>query len=564
MIRQFGAAGTDILAPDTQVWDLCIVGAGAAGLALAAEFFHGPGRVLVVESGLRAPDTYGEDLNQLDSIGLRHDGWREGRVRSLGGTTLAWGGQLIPLRGSEIEPRPWVADSGWPLRLEELDPYYRRVEQLLHIQGPPYDATTWPRLGITPPAFDPEEICVRFSQWAALGRRNFALLWRRELARSRNVWLLTDATAVALRCASEAIQCNTGAHSCEMLEVRSRSGRQANIRARAFVIACGAIETARLLLASAHSGGGTVANSSGHVGRFFQDHVSYVAGEVEPESRRAMQHLFDPRYVGATMYSVKLEPTDAAMRREGWLNVMAHIAFQIPDALGWMELRRILRSLQAGRLEVPSVDEGLAMLRGSLELSRLMLTRYLARRRRSPDAGRIRLLVDSEQAPNGASRVLLDDRVDALGMRRARLDWRLGELEQHTLSGFARRIAAEFERLGLGKVRLAGAPDFAVRDTLGAARDIFHHMGTARMSATPLTGVTRPDLRCHDVDNLFIAGAAVFPTGGIANPTFTALALSLRLADHLKSAAKSYRVHDLAQQKSPSAMTSGTLDSPPL
>jgi choline dehydrogenase-like flavoprotein len=100
--------------------------------------------------------------------------------------------------------------------------------------------------------------------------------------------------------------------------------------------------------------------------------------------------------------------------------------------------------------------------------------------------------------------------------------------------GFARVVAAEFARLGLGKIRLAGAPDFERRNTLGAARDIFHHMGTTRMSETAQTGVTRPDLRCHDVDNLYVAGPSVFPAGGIANPTFTALALTVRLADHLK------------------------------
>jgi choline dehydrogenase-like flavoprotein len=315
------------------------------------------------------------------------------------------------------------------------------------------------------------------------------------------------------------------------MSVRSRSGREGRVSARWYVIACGGIETARLLLAN-----GGVANSSGLVGRFFQDHVSYVAGEVEPASRKVVQNLFDPRYVGSTMYSVKVEPSDAAMRREGWLNAMAHIAFQIPDALGWMELRRILRSLQAGRLELPSRDEAVAMLRGSAELTRLVLTRYLANRRRSPDAGKIRLLIDSEQAPNGDSRVLLDTRVDALGMARARLDWRVTDLERRTLTGFAQRIATEFERLGLGKIRLAGAPDFESRDQPGAARDIFHHMGTTRMSTSARAGVTRPDLRCHDVENLFVAGAAVFPTGGIANPTFTALALSLRLADHLKTA----------------------------
>jgi choline dehydrogenase-like flavoprotein len=482
----------------------------------------------VLESGLHQPDAQSEDLNQLESIGLRHDGWGEGRIRSLGGTTRAWGGQLIPLRSSELEARPWVPNSGWPLRLEDLEPYYRRVEQLLRIEGPPYDEAAWTRLGVAPPAFDGLEFRIRFSQWAALGRRNFAVLWRRELERSKNVSVLLDATVVSVRCTSD------GSH-CETVQLRSRAGRQASIRARAFVIACGAIETARLLLASPIARSYSVANSSGLVGRCFQDHVSYIAGEIEPTSRRRIQDLFDPRYVGATMYSVKIEPTDTVMERERWLNVMAHIAFQIPDALGWMELRRILRSLQAGRFELPSWHESMAMLRGSAELTRLVLARYFARRRRSPESGAVRLLIDCEQAPNSDSRVLLDTRVDAFGMPRARLDWRVGELETRTLTGFAQCVAAEFQRLGMGRIRLAGAPDFQIRDTPGAARDIFHHMGTTRMSSSARTGVTRADLRCHDVDNLFVAGAAVFPAGGIANPTFTALALSLRLADHLKS-----------------------------
>jgi len=537
LILQLGVdADQSLLQQDA--WDLCIVGGGAAGLALATQFLGSSWRVLVLESGLHSPDAFADDLNTVESIGLPHDGWRQGRVRSFGGTTRAWGGQLVPMRRSELEARPWIPDSGWPLDLDTLQPYYRRVEALLRVEGPPYDETTWGRLGLAAPHLDPEKLCVRFSQWAALGRRNFALLWRKDLQRSQNVTVVLDATTVAVKCTAQ------GAH-CEAVEVRSRSGLHSRVRATRFVIACGGIETARLLLASnpgpgpgTSPGPGTaVANSSGLVGRYFQDHISYIAGELQPVSRRAVQHLFDPRYIRSTMFSVKLEPTDAAMRANGWLNAMAHLAFQIPDALGWMELRRLLRSVQAGRLELPSLHESFEMLRSGGQLLRLVLARALAKRRRSPDSGGILLLVDTEQAPNADSRVVLDSSVDRLGMPRVRLDWRLTGLEQQTLTGFAQTVAAQFERLGLGTVRLAGPPDPTQRDCLGAARDIFHHMGTTRMSQCPRSGVTCPDLRCHDVDNLFIAGPSVFPAGGIANPTFTALALTLRLADHLKSVA---------------------------
>jgi choline dehydrogenase-like flavoprotein len=503
------------------------VGAGAAGLALASQFLGTPWRVVVLESGLREPDAIGDDLNSLLSVGLRHDGGRDGRVRAFGGTTRAWGGQLVPLRASELAARSWVPESGWPLEHEELQPYYRRVERLLQTEGPPYDELMWSRLGIEPPGFDPADFSVRFSQWAALGRRNFAVLWRRDLERAPNITVMLDATVVAVRCGE------SGEH-CESVEVCSRDGYRASVRARSFVVACGGIETARLLLASPGTQGAGVANRSGLVGRFFQDHISYRAGHIEPASRRAVQNLFDPRYVGGTMYSVKLEPSDAAMRRNRWLNVMAHVAFQIPDALGWMELKRILRSMQAGKLAIPSLDEALAMARGSIELTRLIMTRVWAKRRRSPDEGEIMLLLDTEQAPNAQSRVALDGSADAFGIPRVRLDWRITELEYRTLTEFGSRVAAEFARMKLGTVHLAQRPDFELRDAPGAARDIFHHMGTTRMSQVAGSGVTRPDLRCHEVDNLFIAGPSVFPSGGIANPTFTVLALTLRLADHLK------------------------------
>ncbi|HEY4210019.1 MAG TPA: GMC family oxidoreductase [Steroidobacteraceae bacterium] len=529
MIRTCADPG-DPLAGCPPVWDLCIVGAGAAGLALAAEFLGTRWRVLVLESGMREPDAGSTALNSLDCVGLRHDGWNEGRVRAFGGTTRAWGGQLVPLRESELAERPWVPGSGWPLTLDEFQPYYRRVEHLLGTQGPPYDEQVWQRIGVSAPTFEPGQLLVRFSQWAPLGRRNFAVLLRRQLEASGNVTVLLGATATAVRCLPD------GGH-CDSIIARNLDGsREIKVHARSFVVACGGLESARLLLSSPGPGDRGVANGSGCVGRYFQDHISWIAGELEPAARSSVQHLFDPRYVGGTLYSVKVEPTDAQLQRRGWLNAMGHVAFQIPEALGWMEVRRILRSLQAGRLELPSGDELRALLRGSVELSRLVLARYFARRRRSPTSGAIRLLVDVEQAPNPESRLTLVDRTDALGVRRARLDWRLTDLESRTLTEFARTFATQLEHLGLGRVRLAeGPPDFSARDTLGAARDIFHHMGTTRMSRSPEEGVTRPDLRCHDVDNLYIAGPSVFPTSGIANPTFTALALSLRLADHLKA-----------------------------
>jgi choline dehydrogenase-like flavoprotein len=104
-------------------------------------------------------------------------------------------------------------------------------------------------------------------------------------------------------------------------------------------------------------------------------------------------------------------------------------------------------------------------------------------------------------------------------MPKAVVDWRVGGQERDSLQRFSALLAADWSRAGLGTLELAGEPDFGARDMLGAARDIYHHMGAARMSDDPRAGVVDRDLKCHDLDNLYLASTAAFPAGGIANPT---------------------------------------------
>lgn len=507
-------AGTPLAA------DLCIIGSGAAGLTLASEFLQSRWRVLVLESGEARRTPAADDMNVTLCEGLPHRGGTEGRARVFGGATTAWGGQLIPLRGSETARREWVPGSGWPLTTDELAPYYRRAERLLGMDGPPYDDSAWARIGVAPPHFDPAVLLARFSQWAPLTRRNFAVLQQRALERSQNVDVMLGATVVG-------IDASPARNWVQTVRVRDRQGTVHRVSARHYALCAGGIETPRLLLAAG------LANRSGTLGRYFQDHISVVAAELAPANRATVRQHFEPRYRGRAMYTAKIEPTDATQQRLGLLNCMAHVKFEIPDALGLLEVRQMMHALQRGQMPVPSMRALAAMARGGAELSKLALGR-LARRRRAPSRGAMYLMVDIEQAPNAHSRITLSDELDSTGLPRAVVDWRLTGQEWHTLEQFVPLVQAQWQRAGLGAMTLAGTPDFQRAEGLSAARDIFHHMGTARMSESADDGVVNPQLRCHDVGNLHIAGSAVFPAGGIANPTFTILALTVRLADQLK------------------------------
>jgi choline dehydrogenase-like flavoprotein len=140
-----------------------------------------------------------------------------------------------------------------------------------------------------------------------------------------------------------------------------------------------------------------------------------------------------------------------------------------------------------------------------------------------------------EQSPNPDSRITLSNEKDALGMPRAKLNWQLTELDKRSMRTFYQVLGREMGRTGTGRVQirdwlLAGDKEWPSFVSGG-----WHHMGTTRMSADPKRGVVDPNCRVHGLANLYIGGASVYPTAGAVNPTLTLVALSLRLADHLKA-----------------------------
>jgi choline dehydrogenase-like flavoprotein len=250
--------------------DVCVVGAGAAGIALAREFLAGDTRVILLESGGLRSDRAEEALNEGEAAGMSADSLTEGRERVLGGTTALWAGQCLPAEPNVFEPRDWVAHSGWPFDERELEPFYRRAEALFRIEGEVYDERIWDSFGVERPAVDPSRLVHRFTVWCPqphLGR-----LYRKELERSAAVRVLLHATATRVRATSGRF---------EAVTVRGPDGRSATVRARRCVLAGGAIENARLLLASG------LGNDV--VGRYFQDHPNSHSATVETDRPARLQ-----------------------------------------------------------------------------------------------------------------------------------------------------------------------------------------------------------------------------------------------------------------------------------
>jgi choline dehydrogenase-like flavoprotein len=145
------------------------------------------------------------------------------------------------------------------------------------------------------------------------------------------------------------------------------------------------------------------------------------------------------------------------------------------------------------------------------------------------------LITRQEQAPNPNSRVTLGSEKDAMGMPRVVFNWQLTELDKHSMRTYYKVLGQEMGRSGVGRVQLR---DWLLSDDRTWPSFLsggWHHMGTTRMHTDPKQGVVDANCRVHGIGNLYVAGAAVYPTAGSANPTLTLVALSLRLSDHIRT-----------------------------
>lgn len=477
--------------------DVCIVGAGPAGIAIARELDADGARVCLLESGGLKPDARTQDLNDGVSVGGRYkasgveaaDVVGFSRVRCLGGTTNHWGGWCRPLDRIDFEERPKVPGSGWPIDRDELDPHYDRAQKFCQVGPSTYEADHWARRSRTRPlpvAAPAVSAVYQISRPVRLGE-----VYAPALRRSRRIRVMLHAIAVSL-------VANAAATRVERVRVATLTGRRFDVRARRFVLAAGGIENARLLLVSNDARPRGLGNDHDLVGRYFADHPHALAGFVAgaPDRNLAFYRI---RQAARTTIKGALATAEAFVRAEGLLQFSVTLETLRPE-----------RS--------PALSDGVLELLGT------------SNRERRPELDTA-LYMRSEMAPNRDSRVTLSQKDrDAVGLPRVRVDWRLGELDRTSTKRSLEALAQALGQAGAGRVFSSLPYDERFFDGLIGGS---HHMGTTRMHRDPRRGVVDADCRVHGVSNLFVAGSSVFPTTGYSNPTLTIVALALRLASTL-------------------------------
>jgi choline dehydrogenase-like flavoprotein len=508
--------------------DVSILGAGAAGLTIARQFIDSGRKVCLVESGGLEFDPATQALYEGDNVGLAYFPLDVCRLRQFGGTTNHWGGVCLPFKREDFEHHPWVPHSGWPIDLDHMQPYIERAVAFLDLPPASWNLDHWERVtGEHALSFDQAKL--RNQVLLVKGMRMGQVLLQ-EFEQARGIHIYLNANVVEIE-TTDAASHVTG------VRIQTLAGNRLTVVGSLVVLALGGIENPRLLLLSNRAQTEGLGNGHDLVGRFFMEHATFRGGLIQPTSpgidinfyrtkkldnggyAMTSQWMLSPEVQKSeeiAPVSLDIEPIYDPANTSAGVQSLRHLKTallqaQLPDEL-MADIGNILR-------EFPVVA-GLAvdwMRYGQLPVERIY----------------VKPLIIS--TPNPDSRVLLGDRTDALGCRRVKLDWRLTELDKRSARRALEIAAAEIGRLEIGRMKISLSDDDATwpNDLEG----VYHHLGTTRMHDDPRQGVVDRDGRVHGIDNLYIAGSSVFSTAGTGSPTLMIIALSLRLADHLKALA---------------------------
>lgn len=498
--------------------DVCVAGAGAAGVTLALDLASRNHKVILLEAG-------GFDYTEADqnpyvgeNIGRPYHEISTTRLRFLGGSTNHWGGMCSLLEPSDFEKKDWVPYSGWPISFDDVKPWYIEAHPWLELGPFDYERDRISPEGTRYLPFDPSRL--RHKMWHySRPPTHFGMEHRNKLETAENLDVLLHANLVDIKLAESG-------HDVRCFHIRTLEGKDALVHARAFVLALGGLENPRLLLHSSSQQSNGIGNDHDLVGRFFMEHLNTDAGQVISDEDD-WAPSYDSLFRNDRQYRAFLVASPAVQEEQKILGSAIGLGplFQARErSVAYDSLHRLKMAWLRRRFPDDLGSHITNLITDAVGLKEALEERF------DPT---VYLYTEAEQAPNPNSRVLLGDQRDALGLRRLQLDWRLSDIDKRSIRDLAFLVGLEIGRMQRGRV---GVPRWLLDETPRDDDPIlggYHHMGTTRMADSPAQGVVDANCRVFSTENLFISGSSVFTTGGAANPTLTIVALALRLADHI-------------------------------
>ncbi|NER78509.1 MAG: GMC family oxidoreductase [Leptolyngbya sp. SIO1D8] len=510
--------------------DICIIGAGAAGITIAKEFMGTPYQVLLLESGDFSYHEPTQALYKVENIGhpIRIDQGYVSRNRYFGGSTNTWAGRCMPLNEVDFQKRSWVKDSGWPFSKETLEPFYQRASEVLHLPSyQNFHPDRWRQKILKHQAgflFN-DSITTPDVALYAYSPLKMGIVYKQDLLQAGNIHVLTHANLTE-------IEPNPEQTVIRRLRITTLKGNDFWVKSQVYVLACGGWENARLLLLSRRYCSQGLGNLHDLVGRYYMEHPKINLGKIYPTSNVLRSPIFLDKIRtqnGFAQLGIRL--TDQQQQQEQLLNHYIELSpgypVGMPEASKAFQLTgSYLKRLKWAAIRTKNIKTFVPYLG---KLSSHFIRKHLNQPIPYPY---ISILNHFEQAPNRESRVTLGRQRDVLGQNVLQVKLKVTHQDKESLVRLHTILDQHFQALGVGRL-VSDIPDADNRwENL---TDSSHHMGTTRMSDNPRQGVVDSHCKIHGFSNIFIASSSVFPTGGHANPTLTVVALALKLADHLKA-----------------------------
>jgi choline dehydrogenase-like flavoprotein len=537
--------GLDALAALTA--DVCIVGSGPAGLALAHDLAGRGHRVIVLESGAAKPSPSTHDLSEAEIADAgRHAEASLILCRALGGNAWLWGGRCVPFDSIDFARGTADPERRWPISYGDMAAHYDAAARFLDC-GIDF---TLPDGAVSKAAARAGMNVDGVERWCAepvIPLRSAFGSWPPGLT------IVTGVTVTDLEIEAGRV----GA-----LDVASETGTLRFTGAKLLILAAGGLETARLLLTVQSRHPAAFGGAEGPLGRYYMGHISGHPAKIHFTNPADAKHfryrddasavararimLSEPALADENLPNVAFWPANPEMADPSHGNGLLSLIFLvlstpglgrhfISEGIRQMQMSSEPRYLRHAANLVTDLPRTLAQVSD-------LVWQMTAKKRRKPffflhaKDGVYALHYHAEHLPNSESRVRLSNARDRLGCRRVAVDIRF---TQQDAAGVARahlRLDEALRTSGIGKVVMDRTPDGLEQleaSILAGASDGYSQIGLTRMGSSPSDGVV--DLNCNvfGVDNLYIAGSGVFRSSGQANPTLPAVALALRLAGHV-------------------------------
>lgn len=477
-----------------------VVGSGIAGAEVATHLARHGQDVILVESGRDRFELSIQALNDVIFLGKRH---RElnpnsyyhlylppelrgvSRVRQFGGTSNVWTGKWKYLQPSDFEARPWIPNSGWPISFNDLLDYYRSAAKDYNFGDLEAEAMR-PKIVELRGKIATHGLKMSSFYWEETPTRT-AIRFGDQMRRSENIRVILGATATELTL-------DPTYQRVTSVACRSLEGKELIVEGETIVLATGAFETARLLLASDRQIPEGIGNAHDLVGRFYTDHPKHHTGTLRPKEL-TQQYARELQYGPKPRFCICFALDDATQQEE---KLLEHVLYLKP--IYEKPLERLWRTVRG---------------RPAYKDNNGLISTY-------------RVKYVSEQVPHKKSRIKLSTECDALGKRKLEVDWCFTDQDRYSIARTLELLTHRFAEAKLGTFDFGDKPP-----CLETMTDAAHQMGTTRMANRPEEGVVDTDCKVFGTENLYVASSAVFPTGPSYSPTFTILALARRLGQHL-------------------------------